>query len=1811
MRKTFSMAALICLLTIVFIPGLTAEEAAKEAFSVYSKTAQSLEVRFNLPEFEIEEISRAGNTFQKISLDNCGYLSETGMPELPTLSAMIAIPNQGSAQLEVIDARTKMLKHIIPFPSQGGMYETDPGKLTINRALYEGNEIYPQETVKMSQPQIMRDLRVINVEIQPFAWNSLTHELTVREEISFRVRFTDEPGANELSAPTAISANFDRIYESMILNYNDFRPDQVVTNPDRIIMIHGAFNDATFLDKLNQFAMWKRQKGADVRLVSTAVAGSSSTAIKAYLQTLFNDVNTRPDYIVLIGDVTGSFAVPTWNTGGAGDYPYTMLAGNDQVGDCAIGRISAENLFELDVILSKIYYYERDINVNTAQWLNRMLITHDPAHDGISVIYMAYYLRDLSLLYNPDYTHTVMVNSSPSPSAMNQALNQGVGLFNYRGYIGMSGWSPSESLVNGTRLPHAVIITCSTGSFTYTATTESFIRLGTPAVPKGAVTAIGMDTSGTHTMPNNALSGAVFDGIFALQMRTMGDALMYSKIIFDKLFGVSNPSMVSSFTQWCNLMGDPSMEVFITIPKTFSTSFPTDLAMGTSNLDLTIVDESGFPVENAWVTVMQSDTIIGRALTNAQGYVFVPFNTGLTADLVTITIARHDFKPLQQVIMPTSGTLQAVMALMDDDNIGNSSGNGNYVANAGETLELMIALRNVSGATMTGLSGYIGSENPYVTLADTLVSYGSIAPNDMQFNLTPVLVTIAQHTPNNTLVRFDIHLTDADSNNYYIRYFMSVTDAHLTFVTMQVLDGADNNLDPGETASLNLTIRNIGTLDVLNITGELFSDNDLVTVDDSLGVFGDIAVNQQASTIADNFILHGRNLLLPGMVIPFRLRLTNPDGFMQWVTFSLTVGSVTVNDPLGPDEYGYVIYDDTDTNYNECPVYNWIGIAPAEGGSGTALPISDAGSSGDEGDQMGASSLAVVNLPFTFQFYGEEYQQITVCSNGFIAMGVTQNGEFRNYRLPGAMGPGAMIAAFWDDLQTAAGSGIYTWYDASNHFFIVEWYHMANGYLPSAQETFQVILYDPAFYPTSLGDGPIKIQYHTFNNVDSGATVYNHGVYSTIGIENMNQQIGLEYSFNNTYSTAASPLGNGRAIYITNIPVYYEQAYLVLGDTVIRDTNNNNIVEPGESVELGVQLLNIGNGQAENITAVLTSPDPMITISNNTSSYHTITGDGTGFNLTAFTFTVSENCPSDHSIPFTLDIATLTNTWQRSFNIRVQKSQLGFVSFFINDLNGNNNGIADANEDIVIIVNAKNNSDVDAIDLMGILASTNPLVTIQNPVQIIPLLGPGDIIQYPFNVHFGAIAANTYVPFTFNVLADNAAEVSAEFTVACGTSGMNLDFENNNGNFISLSGWQWGTPTQTTAHSGVNVWATNLAGQYPNNANYALKTEPIFIGTNASLTFWHLLGCESGWDGGNVSVSTNGGSTWNIITPTSGGSYITNITALGEPGFSGGPTSWTQVTFNLDQYSNNEIVIRWHFGSDTSVTGIGWFIDDVMLTGYSIKTGILNGTVTLSDGTNPALAKVSTQNKLTTNPDSTGVYNLYLPVGTYTATASLQNYESMTCPSFTISDQNLTHSQDFVLFYLPAPSGLTVTAEPEQSNVSLSWIAPEDPIYPVQAYKVYRRLGPGNYILAGQITTTFFEDNLTLEGHYYYYVCAVYSAGEGASSEVAELDFPVVSNPDDHVEILVNALNANYPNPFNPTTTIAYSLAKSAQVSLKIYNSKGQLVRTLVNDTQSEGKHSVVWNGLDDNGKTSASGMYLYRMSTDKFTSVRKMLLLK
>ena len=89
------------------------------------------------------------------------------------------------------------------------------------------------------------------------------------------------------------------------------------------------------------------------------------------------------------------------------------------------------------------------------------------------------------------------------------------------------------------------------------------------------------------------------------------------------------------------------------------------------------------------------------------------------------------------------------------------------------------------------------------------------------------------------------------------------------------------------------------------------------------------------------------------------------------------------------------------------------------------------------------------------------------------------------------------------------------------------------------------------------------------------------------------------------------------------------------------------------------------------------------------------------------------------------------------------------------------------------------------------------------------------------------------------------------------------------------------------------------------------------------------------------------------------------------------------------------------------------------------------------------------------------------------------------------------------------------------------------------------------------------------------------------------------------------ALHQNYPNPFNPETKIGFDLADESMVSLKVYDMKGTLVKTLLNENQSSGYKTIKWDGTSDLGQKVSAGLYLYRIQTERFASTKKMALLK
>ena len=89
------------------------------------------------------------------------------------------------------------------------------------------------------------------------------------------------------------------------------------------------------------------------------------------------------------------------------------------------------------------------------------------------------------------------------------------------------------------------------------------------------------------------------------------------------------------------------------------------------------------------------------------------------------------------------------------------------------------------------------------------------------------------------------------------------------------------------------------------------------------------------------------------------------------------------------------------------------------------------------------------------------------------------------------------------------------------------------------------------------------------------------------------------------------------------------------------------------------------------------------------------------------------------------------------------------------------------------------------------------------------------------------------------------------------------------------------------------------------------------------------------------------------------------------------------------------------------------------------------------------------------------------------------------------------------------------------------------------------------------------------------------------------------------------SLGKNYPNPFNPSTTIPFDITQAGNVTVKVYDMSGSLVKTLTADYKEAGSYNVIWNGLNNDGQKVASGQYIYKMSAPNFTDTKQMTFIK
>jgi hypothetical protein len=192
--------------------------------------------------------------------------------------------------------------------------------------------------------------------------------------------------------------------------------------------------------------------------------------------------------------------------------------------------------------------------------------------------------------------------------------------------------------------------------------------------------------------------------------------------------------------------------------------------------------------------------------------------------------------------------------------------------------------------------------------------------------------------------------------------------------------------------------------------------------------------------------------------------------------------------------------------------------------------------------------------------------------------------------------------------------------------------------------------------------------------------------------------------------------------------------------------------------------------------------------------------------------------------------------------------------------------------------------------------------------------------------------------------------LNIDFTLFPGVNDYVFDFEDGNGSFIESGSWEWGAPTSgpSSAYSGMNVWATSLSANYTSSEHSELITPELNLSgfNEPKLKFMHWYDMEdnsitpgSAYDGGNIKISTDGGSNYSVINPVGGYPFVINAASNalnGQLSFSGTSSGWEVAEFDLTAYEGMNVLLKFDFGSDGSVQYAGWYVDSVAV--YSMDT---------------------------------------------------------------------------------------------------------------------------------------------------------------------------------------------------------------------------------------------------------------------------------
>ncbi|MEN8225078.1 MAG: C25 family cysteine peptidase, partial [Bacteroidota bacterium] len=672
---------------------------------VKDKGLSFVQLEFDISGAYASEVMVENEIYHYIHIDGLSKMNAAGSPALPVYYAMIAIPENASLSIEIIEEESTVHSGYMIHPAlqpARDTYGAPEPEFELDMSVYNSNQWFPDKLADIHDIQKLKGLPIAQIGIMPVQFSPATGEIRVYSRLVCKLSF-DGPDASFESIGSDFTRHSVNIIKNAVLNPTSIPEGQTrgpgdVGEKDYIIITHSEYAAAA-----DSLARWKRQLGYSVEVVSQ----SSWTAaqVKTAIQTRYNSWTPKPDYFVIIGDHSGSYAVPgeihqdpSYGNDFATDlYFACMDGGSDFYPDMAHGRISVSTAAEAMVVVQKIINYERnpvttasyyENGLNCAQYQDdddntyadrRFCHTSENIRDYMQDD-QGYTVERIYFTDSPDPTYynngyyspaNTMIpaelqaagfNWSGDETDITSAINAGKFYVFHRdhGYTGGVGWhrpfyttTTMNSLSNGDLLPVIFSINCHTGEFQLSnCFAEKLVRMESKGAV-GVIAAAYYSYSGYNDGFSLGMINTIWPspGLTASFGSGASPSAYGTQTSFFSMGDVMNQGLIRMAATWGNnrythelyhWFSDPALKIWTENPN------PNAIAAtysSTINNGATTYSISSCSEADAVASLCQDGQLLD-AITLTAGSGTLNFDpVSPTSDLV-LTISKQDCKPL-------------------------------------------------------------------------------------------------------------------------------------------------------------------------------------------------------------------------------------------------------------------------------------------------------------------------------------------------------------------------------------------------------------------------------------------------------------------------------------------------------------------------------------------------------------------------------------------------------------------------------------------------------------------------------------------------------------------------------------------------------------------------------------------------------------------------------------------------------------------------------------------------------------------------------------------------------------------------------------------------------------------------------------------------------------------------------------------------------------------------------------------------------------------------------------------------------------